>query len=580
MKHTHTLGREEDVTQTMYRDTRPSRKTSGFPGATSQGNPPAAPRAQSSKVNIICDAVLGSLQGQKNANLQNIITAHVCKHPPALDDGPLVAADLMQDDERLAERAVEHICFLVVGNRLYDHALGLYNLDLTLLVAQQSQRDPREYLPFIQSLHKMPELRRKFAIDDHLGHHDKALGHLHALDSFDEVRAYTAKHSLHQTALHLYRYSEAHLRTLTELYAAHLEPQSRLREAGLAHESLGSYQRATACYQSAGAACWRECLAAAQSQTPPMAPAGLAALAATLAEALTAAKDHAAAAALPADYLGTPNAAIRSLCRGYHFAEALRLAARHHRPDRDLAAAAVDSGLADALSSSTELLAECRSQLRAQVPRIHELRRRAVEDPLAFYECERPGDSEVPDDVSVTTTSRLSTSNSLFTRYTGGGLSSSGAGSSATRHSHKMRKKEEKKRARGRKGTVYEEEYLVNSVRRLIVRVDGSARPEVERLVAALVRRGMAERARAVEKLAAEVVDACKAAVAEIWGDRAAAAAKGGMVTAGGSGSGCDGAGFGDAYGTGLVDADGWRGEGSYGVAPVVGEFQKLSLLG
>src|SRR3569833_2571523 len=218
MKHTHTLGREEDVTQTMYRDTRPSRKTSGFPGATSQGNPPAAPRAQSSKVNIICDAVLGSLQGQKNANLQNIITAHVCKQPPALDDGLLVAADLMQDDERLAERAVEHICFLVVGNRLYDHALGLYNLDLTLLVAQQSQRDPREYLPFIQSLHTMPELRRKFAIDAHLSHHDKALVHLHALYSFVGGRAGAAGRGRRRAARRRGRDAGARRRTRAGLY--------------------------------------------------------------------------------------------------------------------------------------------------------------------------------------------------------------------------------------------------------------------------------------------------------------------------------------------------------------------------
>ena len=38
------------------------------------------------------------------------------------------------------DRAVEHICFLADVNRLYENALGLYDLDLTLLVAQQSQK--------------------------------------------------------------------------------------------------------------------------------------------------------------------------------------------------------------------------------------------------------------------------------------------------------------------------------------------------------------------------------------------------------------------------------------------------------
>lgn len=36
--------------------------------------------------------------------------------------------------------AVEHLCFLVDVNKLYDNALGLYDINLTLLVAQQSQK--------------------------------------------------------------------------------------------------------------------------------------------------------------------------------------------------------------------------------------------------------------------------------------------------------------------------------------------------------------------------------------------------------------------------------------------------------
>lgn len=38
-----------------------------------------------------------------------------------------------------AEDAIEHMVFLTDANRLYSHALGLYDLELTLLVAQQAQ---------------------------------------------------------------------------------------------------------------------------------------------------------------------------------------------------------------------------------------------------------------------------------------------------------------------------------------------------------------------------------------------------------------------------------------------------------
>ncbi|GJC82611.1 elongator complex protein 1 [Colletotrichum liriopes] len=506
--------REEDVTQTMYKDTK--RTTRSFEAAADS---PAAPTdlSDKSKVNKICDAILKSLQSRKGTNLQNIITAHVCKAPPALDDGLTLVAELMQEDEKMAEKAVEHICFLVDVNRLYDNALGLYNLDLALLVAQQSQRDPREYLPFIQNLHKLPDLRRKFEIDDHLERRAKALSHLKALDAFEELSKYTTKHALYQEALGLYRYDQARHQALTGLYASYLESQSKYRDAGLAYETLQNFSKATSCYRQAGVTCWRECLFAAQQQTPPPSEETITELASSLADALWEGKEYAAAATIHADYLASLETAVKCLCKGYHFAEALRLIARERRPD--LLPTAFDGGLVEALSSSTEFLADCKSQLLAQVPRVAELRKKAAEDPLAFYEGERPGGAggDIPDDVSVAASSRVSTSASLFTRYTGKDGSVGTVGTGVSRATSKNRKREEKKRARGRKGTVYEEEYLVNSVRRLVERVEGGAKDEVGRLVFALVRRGMTERARAVEALMAEVVEGCKAAVREVF---------------------------------------------------------------
>ncbi|KAL6889877.1 IKI3 family domain-containing protein [Trichoderma longibrachiatum] len=508
--------REEDVSQTMYRDTKRA-KAQPYSANAPETTPSQKPHG--SKVNAICDAVLKALQSRKETHLQNIISAHVCKIPPALDDGLTLVAELMQEDEKLAEKAVEHICFLVDVNRVYENALGLYNLDLALLVAQQSQRDPREYLPFIQNLHVLSELRRKFEIDDHLGRRQKALTHLKALDAFDELCNYTTKHDLYQDALKLYRYDPPRLKSLTELYAVYLESKSQYREAGLAYESIKNYAKATSCYRSAGATCWQECLFTAYQQDPPLSADSKAELATALADALWEAKDFSSAATIHLDYLASLETAVKCLCRGYHFAEAIRLVVQHARPD--LLESAVDVGLAEALGRTTEFLADCKAQLRAQVPRVAELRLKAAEDPLAFYEGERAGygmdgNGNIPDDVSVAASSRVSTSASLFTRYTGKAGSVGTAGTGVSRATSKNRRREEKKRARGRKGTVYEEEYLVNSVRRLVERVEAS-KAEVERLVFALVRRGMAERARAAEALMADVVEACEGAVREVF---------------------------------------------------------------
>lgn len=40
-----------------------------------------------SKVNRICFAFLEALESRRSTNLQNIITAHVCQNPPALENG-------------------------------------------------------------------------------------------------------------------------------------------------------------------------------------------------------------------------------------------------------------------------------------------------------------------------------------------------------------------------------------------------------------------------------------------------------------------------------------------------------------
>ena len=75
-----------------------------------------------------------------STNLQNIVTAYICKLPPDYDSALLLIAKLQEEDVELAERAIEHICFLADANKLYNNALGLYNLELTLMVAQQSQK--------------------------------------------------------------------------------------------------------------------------------------------------------------------------------------------------------------------------------------------------------------------------------------------------------------------------------------------------------------------------------------------------------------------------------------------------------
>jgi elongator complex protein 1 len=461
--------------------------------------------AQSGKVNRICDAFLAALQSKTSTNLQNIITAHVCKRPPDFSTALQLVADLRQRDTGQAEAAVEHLCFLADTNRLYDAALALYDLEVTLLVAQHSQRDPREYMPFLQSLHALPPLRRQFQIDNHLRRYSKALRSLHALSSHNEVETYTVKHQLFTTALALYKYDIPHQTTMTALYASHLQSQSRHADAAMAYESINDHASAYPLYALAHR--WRESLTCAQLADLPSDQ--FHALARSLATTCIESRDYHSAATIFADHLSDIPEAARLLCKGSLFRDATYLLTIHGQ--RTLIPEIVDTGLREKSGEITELLADCKAQLKAQVPRIQELRIKKAEDPLAFFGGDAVNDADggdIPDNISVAPTDASTAGGqSLFTRY-----------SNASRVTSKTRRKEERKRARGKKGSVYEEEYLVNSVRRLVERVN-DVQLEAGRVTEGLVTRGLAMRqlAEALDEAMKEVVAMCRDARADVW---------------------------------------------------------------
>lgn len=287
-------------------------------------------------------------------------------------------------------------------------------------------------------------------------------------------------------------------------------------------------------------------------------------------------KDYISAAQIHADHLKDYPAAARLFCRGSRFSEATRLLAVNGL--RDLIPDIVDSGLAEAMGSTTDFLADCRAQLNAQVPRIHELREKRAADPLAYFGGDpsnadgAAGGHDIPDNVSLAPTdASTAAGKSMFTRYTGG--------TSMSRRTSKTRRREERKRAAGRKGTVYEEEYLVNSVRRLIERVN-STFDEVTALVEGLLRRGMRERATAVEKALQEVLGMCTDSLEVFESSESAQDGGSGDVAAPSADIPGQAEGQPPVLGADAVYLDSLQGQSQKRAAPVVREFAKLALLG
>ena len=508
--------KEDDVSQTMYKDTLMA--SSHDDGALSQAEPDAGNPtvAMHGKVNRICNTFISTIKRKDPSRHQNLITAHVSKKPSDLVSALSLISDISRSDSAAGDKAVSHIVFLSDATRLYNVALSTYDLELTVSVAENSQMDPREYLPFLERLYAMEPLSRQFEIDHHLHNRAKALKWLHSQGKHEEVDTYTVKYSLYTTAIELCKYSQTQLKNITRRYAEYLHSQSRYLDAAIAFESLADYASAYALYALAHH--WKEALACAC--LVPVEAVQLRSLASALATTLTEeTRDYRSAATIHIDYLQDVMSGSRLLCKGFYFAEATRALALHKHADK--LSEVVDVGLNEKFGEITELFADCKGQLNAQVPRIKELRVKKTEDPLAFFGGDptvMEGDRDIADNISLAPTDASTAGGqSLFTRY--GSSNSRFGGTMASNVSHKTSKtkrREERKRARGKKGSVYEEEYLIASVARLIQRLNG-VQDEVKRLTEGMLRRGMRERATDVDEKMVELVELCIWAKDEVW---------------------------------------------------------------
>ncbi|MBW0515394.1 hypothetical protein O181_055109 [Austropuccinia psidii MF-1] len=161
-----------------------------------------------SKINQVCELMVLEFTHKQVQweHINSILMAFVCKKSPDYKSALQILSKMKAQDGKVLDDAVKYIIFLSDANELYNFALSVYDLSLVILTAQHSQKDPKEYLPFLQSLRDLEPEMRKFKIDDQLGNYSLAVRHLSAAgeDQFDAVLNYTTLHSLYAEALDMY----------------------------------------------------------------------------------------------------------------------------------------------------------------------------------------------------------------------------------------------------------------------------------------------------------------------------------------------------------------------------------------
>lgn len=437
---------DEDVTKTKYID------TNKISSAGTDGSKPG-------KANRLLTKMFEQL------SLPCKITSLALQSPPALAEALELAAQ--------SRDLVKHLLFLSEPNKMYRVALGIYKPRLALLVAEQAQMDPKEYLPFLKARDEEPEALSKYNIEVYLKNYEKALEHLLRFkgSTDEQIVEFVEHHGLHAEALSWIRGSNRPCeRIILERQAELLLQKADYTKSGENYEILEMYSSAINAYVLGRQ--WRRALALAND-------AERMEVVARLAEAAEGNKDYGSAATLYAYFLKEPKRAIECYCMANMFDDALLHSRLHDLMDY------TGQLLRESFGSFQEFISDCQQQVSSQLRRLREVREKRGENVLGFDNLEGP-----PDDFDNLSIAGTETTNaSAFTRYTDKS-SVNTAATNATRRTVKNKRRLERKKARGKKGSVYEEDYLISSTTRLVERLSTN-RKDIEQLVSALNRTDM-----------------------------------------------------------------------------------------
>lgn len=136
----------------------------------------------------------------------------------------------------------------------------MYNFDLVLLVATKSQKDPKEFLPFLNELDSYEENYQKYKIDEHLKKYEKALTHIAKCgeEKLNEAIVFIERHGVYRIALKEYSELKNCYRKICFSFANYLRKKGELDEASIMYERAGDIQQAVQTAKSS--LNWRRCL--------------------------------------------------------------------------------------------------------------------------------------------------------------------------------------------------------------------------------------------------------------------------------------------------------------------------------
>lgn len=207
-------------------------------------------------VNAICDAVVQAIGRREDADslVNGVITGLIRRSPRDVDGALRVVRDLRGRNEEAGAKAVDYM-FVVTKdeNAVYEHALGLYDVNFAGFVAEKSGLDPGEFRGVLQRLARLGEMEMKYEIDMMLGRFEDAVRHLFECgrERWDECVRLCHEHKTYETGLDVFTDSEI-VKELKVGYAKYLRSKERWIEAAEMFVQVEEFHEASTCYSAGG----------------------------------------------------------------------------------------------------------------------------------------------------------------------------------------------------------------------------------------------------------------------------------------------------------------------------------------
>ena len=485
---------EESVCKTLYNDqfkTKPDK---------------AAPK---NKVNSVCSKLREVfVKRDKEKYLLPTLASYV-RDGRNLEKALAVLKSYKDANQKtLVDSGLRFLATMVDINQLFNVALGTYDLQMVVMVAEKSQKDPKEYLPFLNNFRKMEDNFRQFSIDQHLERNESALNHIiKCPDKSNLCHEFIVKHRLFKQALTLLPPKSDEYKQVCLSYGEYLESKKYYEEASIMYQKSEHLDQAV--NQAKAGLCWER--AGYLAKAADWSNDKLLELFGELASQLETAGRYQDAAAVLKDWCQDEEESVAVLVRGFQWTQSVNMVRNMNRSD--LIQTHVGPGLLERREKLVSSLETYSEQL------IHHVERLQVVIQSRIHE----NDDELDDDnvdigrnvddadmfsdttsVQQSVTSTVKSRSTLKTRTTSRSKAS------------KNRRKAERKIFTTKEGSQYEDIGIIAAVHELITTVVG-IRDEVRQVVRALVEVGHEKLVPSTQKTMEDILNLIDKNIPLVW---------------------------------------------------------------